>query len=182
MRPADYLADKIQRRLEWYESKARQIDRTYIAQVEKLAARTKDDALARYYRETMDPRRILTSLEKIRLMLQAGEIVKADRAPERLQISLKFVEDHLRHPYFCVGAKVKAGGKKGAKAKQVDPAAMRQMFDAKRASGMSVGDAERAVGRSRTASCWKTTICQEISKPASDGSSITTIIDATTRA
>jgi hypothetical protein len=148
----DYFADKIRLRVHWYEDVTHRLDGRYIAQVEELAARTQDPALARRFRDTMNPARIAAELCEIRALLGEGEIVEADRSLGRLQIDLEFVESHLRHPYFTAGAKVKAGGKKGVEAKLMthppaDPAAMRKMFEAKRRTGLKIGDAERAVAR-----------------------------------
>jgi hypothetical protein len=149
-----YFREKIERELHFYEGRAALIDDRYIAQVERLAKRTTDKAVARFFLETMTADRIKARVADIRDYLQSGRIIEADQMTERLKRNIHIVDDHIRHPYFAAGAKVSLGGKKAAAARWGSPDArsekvdkMRKMYDSKRAKGLSKGEADRAVGK-----------------------------------
>jgi hypothetical protein len=151
---AQYFREKIERQAQFYETHAARIDARYTAQVEKLATRTRDKALAQFFRKTMEPHRVMAAIAHIRALLQSGEIIVADRELERLQTNVQFVDAHLRHRYFKAGAKVSLGGRKSAEARWGPPderleteAGMREMFDAKRRQGFRVGEAERDIAK-----------------------------------
>jgi hypothetical protein len=153
MTPADYFREKIERRVAFYEAQSRQIDDKYLAEVKKLAARTRDPVLAEHFRETMKPGRIAAALDHIRALLREGEIIEADQCLEMLQTNLEFVESHLRHPYFRAGAGTKLGGKKGADAKWASydrsgrHSEIRTVFEREVGNYDSIGEAEKAIAR-----------------------------------
>jgi hypothetical protein len=99
------LADKIERRVSLYETQAQKIDGRYLAQVDRLATRTKDPVLAQFFRDTVRPGSIASAVDTIRFRLRAREIVEADMALDRLGRNLEFVEQHLAQPIFRMGAK-----------------------------------------------------------------------------
>jgi len=100
-----HLIDKIERRLSFLEAQAQKIDGRYLAQVEKLATRTKDPVLAQFFRDTVRPGSIASAIDTIRFRLRAHEIVNADMALDRLGRNLEFVEQHLAQPIFRMGSK-----------------------------------------------------------------------------
>jgi hypothetical protein len=102
---ASYVADKIEMRLSFYETQLQRVDAKYLAQVEKLARRTSDAALANTFRYAVDPRWIRSAIDSIRMELEAGQILEADAALERLKNRLEFVEAHLKRPIFRMGLK-----------------------------------------------------------------------------
>jgi hypothetical protein len=102
---AAYLKDKIERAVSFFEMRVSHITPAYLEQVERLAKRTKDPALAQYFRDTMKPDRIASALDNIRTQLKAGQIVEADKQFEYLQTNLVGVENLLRYPIFQTGSK-----------------------------------------------------------------------------
>jgi soluble cytochrome b562 len=102
---ATYFSEKIETAASFYKTRARLIDAAYLAQVEKLAKQTDDKVLAEFFRRTMQSDRIVSAVDDIRTLLKEGQIIEADRALERLEKNLEFVESHLRYPFFRTGAK-----------------------------------------------------------------------------
>lgn len=104
---SQYLTDKIERRVSFYETQAQKIDGRYLAQVEKLATRTKakDPVLAEFFRDTVRTGSIASALATIRFRLRAGQVVEADMALDRLGRNLEFIDQHLAQPIFRMGAK-----------------------------------------------------------------------------
>src|SRR5262245_57554237 len=113
MELAQYFRDKIERRARFYGTQAKLIDAPYLVQVERLAERS-DDVYARFYRETMAPRYILSATAHIRSLLESGKIVEADRKLGRLENAIQYVDRLLTQPYFYAGFKVVEGGRKAA--------------------------------------------------------------------
>jgi hypothetical protein len=106
---SQYLTDKIERGVSFYETQAQRIDGRYLAQVEKLATRTQDPMLAEFFRDTVRPGSIASAIGTIRFRLRAGQIVEADMALDRLGRNLDFVEQHLTGPIFRKGLKFSGG-------------------------------------------------------------------------
>jgi hypothetical protein len=106
---SQYLADKIDRGVNFIETRALQIDGQYLAQIEKLAQRTSDPVLAEFFRGTVRPGSIASATSTIRFYLRIGQIAEADMALDRLRRSLEFVEQHLTQPIFRKGLKFSGG-------------------------------------------------------------------------
>jgi hypothetical protein len=115
---SDYFREKIVRRINYYEYKAKLVRDDYLAEVEELAQRTRDGDLAEYYRSTLKPGKILSKIEYARALLQVGDIEGADQRLEELKTNVEFVESHLRQRYFTAGWRhikhVSEAGKKRA--------------------------------------------------------------------
>jgi hypothetical protein len=145
----EYLRHKIELGVASYAERARKLDEGYAAEVEKLAKRTRDPVLARYFRETMDSKRILTRLAHIRRLLKVGNLIEADEAFDRLRGELQFVEAHLQKRYLNIGFKKARGGESGAALRHADAEdrrrKMRTMFAALRKAGQLKGEAEKKV-------------------------------------
>jgi hypothetical protein len=146
---AEYLRDKIERGVAFYAERARKIDEGYAAEVEKLARRTRDPVLARFFRETMDPKHIVTGLAHIRMLLRVGKLIEADGAFDRLRDELQFVEAHLQKRYLGIGFRKARGGEGGNALRHADAEdqrrRMRTMFAALRKAGLLKGEAEKQV-------------------------------------
>jgi hypothetical protein len=149
----EYFAEKIERRIRFYESCLKKIDAAYLAEVARVAKRRfKDDPIwARSFREAVQPSYIAGELNHVRFLLAQGKIVDADRALDRFQARVEWVEQHLAHRYLTAGMGTSRGGKKAAAAKkdntngQADQ--MRRMWSKRRVGGDSKGKADRAVAR-----------------------------------
>jgi hypothetical protein len=102
---AAYLKDKIERDVSFYETRISRVTPAYLAQVEKLAKRTKDPLLADHFRKTVRPDRIASAVADIRMQLKTGQIIEADRALDYLKENLNDVESRLKYPFFQTGAK-----------------------------------------------------------------------------
>jgi hypothetical protein len=149
-----YFREKIEREARFYETRAARIPAGYREKVERLAKSTTDKALAHFYRETMTPRHILSTVADIRALARAGKIGEADYSLDILKNSIRFVEDRLRQRYFDAGAKVRAGGIAGATSRRGSPEArakkeeeMRKQWGVKRSHGLSKGKADLAVAK-----------------------------------
>jgi hypothetical protein len=159
MEVVQYFREKIERELQFYETRAELIDAKYVAEVERLAKRTPDPAVASFFRTTMGRDRIKAEVAHIRAILQhsrivEAQIVEADRELERLKGNIHAVEERLRRRFFIAGIKVSSGGNKSAANKWGSPEVrsktddeMRKMFDAKLAAGLPIGKAEDAVAK-----------------------------------
>ena len=152
MKAEEYFADKIERTIRFYKSCSKKIDGAYLAEVARVAGRFKDDLLARFFCETVQPSRIAERLYQIRLLMKRGEIIEADCALESFKSDIELIERHLAHRYLTAGIKTSYGGKKSAAAKwgSVDGRAdkMRRTFEKEQAKWRSKGKAEQAVARS----------------------------------
>jgi len=107
-----HLIDEIERRVSFYEAQAQEkIYGRYLAQVEKLATRTKgkDPALADFFRNTVQPGSILSATSTIRFYLRIGQIVDAKMALDLLGKRLQFVEQYLTQPFFRKGLQFSGG-------------------------------------------------------------------------
>jgi hypothetical protein len=124
-----YFRDKIKRDANFYKARALEIDGQYLAQVEKLAKRTRDEApkddrhddttekklkraerdhaatLAEFFCYTMSRGRIVSVVDNILSLLRTGRVVEADEALEDLKKDIDFVETRLKHPFFRTGFK-----------------------------------------------------------------------------
>lgn len=106
---SQYLANKIDRGVNFIEMRALEIDRQYLAHIEKLAQRTSDPVLAEFFRGTVRPGSIASATSTIRFYLRIGQIAEADMALGRLRRSLEFVEQHLTQPIFRKGLRFSGG-------------------------------------------------------------------------
>jgi hypothetical protein len=102
---SQYLADKIDRGVNFIETRALEIDRHYLAQIEKLAQRTSDPVWAEFFRGTVRPGSIASAIRTIRFYLRIGQIAEADMALDRLRRRLDLVEEHLTQPIFRMGSR-----------------------------------------------------------------------------
>jgi hypothetical protein len=104
---SQYLTDEVERGVSFYETQAQKIDGRYLAQVEKLATRTKakDSVLAQFFRDTVQPGSIASAKGTIRFRLRTGRIVEAHMGLKRLGRNLEFIDQHLAQPIFRMGAK-----------------------------------------------------------------------------
>jgi hypothetical protein len=151
----NYLRDKIERRAAYYEAQVQKANNDeYRVEIEKLAAKTRDDALAWFFRHTTRPARIRSALQQIRRLASAGKLIEADRRLESLRSTLEFIEAHLKRPYLRAGLGVSLGGKKAARLRWTDTAEvhlqMREMFESERKKGLLKTAAEKE--RSQTVS------------------------------
>ena len=113
MKVEEYLVDKIERRIRFYESCLKKIDAAYLAEVARVASRFKDDTWARFFPETVQPNYIAGQLNHIRFLITQDKIVEADRTLERFRNRVELVEQHLVHRYLTAGIGTSRGGKKG---------------------------------------------------------------------
>jgi len=116
MNQADqYLIDKIERRVSFYEMRLPQVDERYLAQVEKL-----DPMLA----QLVQPGRIKSVLDTTRYYLTMRKIVEADQGIERLERQLLYVEQKLTRPIFSMGLKFfgERGGRRDLLTRAIDEA------------------------------------------------------------
>lgn len=147
----EYFANKIERKIRFYESRSKKIDGAYLAEVERQSNRFEDEVWARFFRETVQPGRIAGELHRIRFLVAQGKIDEADRALERFEDRVELIERHLARPYLIAGIATSQGGKKSAATKRanVDGRAdkMRRMFEKERAKGLLKGEADKAVAR-----------------------------------
>ena len=102
---AAYLKGKIERAASDYKKAASRLTPADLARVERLAKRTKDPALANYFRSTMQPDQIASAVDDIFRHLEAGQIVEADIVFETLKANVALVESCLNRPIFQTGAK-----------------------------------------------------------------------------
>jgi len=139
--------------LNFIEGQAGRIDGTYLAEVEKLAAKTTDPALAAFYRATMKPKRILSGVQWVRrTLLDPGDTVAADQALDRLRVPLEFVDSQLQRRYFAIGIAQVLGGKNRAKDK------------ANRTADRNIRMAHAYMEQVRTATCSPTALKTRIGK------------------
>jgi len=102
---SQYLANKIDRGVNFIEMRALEIDRQYLAHIEKLAQRTSDPVWAEFFRDTVRPGRIASAISTIRFYVRIGQIAEADMAVDRLRKRLEFVEQYLTQPIFRMGSR-----------------------------------------------------------------------------
>lgn len=157
MTAADYFKEKVELALDFFEARLRLIDDRYLAGVEKLALRTKDQSLAEFYRQAVRPSRIGTVVRTIRFHLDQGEIVEADMALEQLKRDVEKVQIELSRPALKAGLGKSRGGAKTAFQKHGKDVAevhreMRQEFDVQLKRLKSKMEAEKYVARKRRVS------------------------------
>jgi hypothetical protein len=149
MTPAEYLRDKIECGVALYAERARKIDEGYAAEVEKLARRTRDPELARFFRETIDPKLIAIRLAHIRMLLRVDKLIEADGAFDNLRAQFQFVEAHLQKRYLRAGLGKIQGAETATARRHADAEdrhqKMRTRFAALRKAGRSKGEAEKQI-------------------------------------
>jgi hypothetical protein len=151
--PTAYFRFKIEGRLSFLEERAWKIDAGYREQVERLARRAPDEVWARFFRDTMKPRNILSATARIRTLLGL-DLVEADQELRRLVGAIHYVDSLLTRPYFDAGFKTMEGGRRaalrrhGTAAEQaVKGQKICDAFDRNRANGKSIGQAQKAVAK-----------------------------------
>jgi hypothetical protein len=149
----EYLADKIEGKLQFYESCLEKINSTYLAEVARVVRRQfKDDpAWARYF--DVRPSYIAEELSDIRILIAQGKIAEADYAFDRFRDRIDFVERRLRHRYLTAGIATSIGGKKSAALKwngadrHANEKLMYRMWLRERAKLGSNGKADGAIAK-----------------------------------
>ena len=143
---AEYLRQKIEHGVADYADRVRRLSKGYLAEVEKLARRTRDPAKARYFRDTMDLRIIAIRCAQIRKLARDGKLIEAHGAFENLRAELQSVEWLLQRRYLSAGlGKVQGAEDATARRQAVTEDRydkIRNWFAALRVSGLSKGDAE----------------------------------------
>jgi hypothetical protein len=149
----DYLRFKIECRVTYYEAQVSKVDDNYLAEVAKLAKRTKDAALAYHFQQTARSNLIVSELRHIRNLLAANKLIDADHWLESLQNNLQLLEGHLRRRYLTAGLGAVSGGEKAAKARWQRititdrDSQMREMWQRERGRGLSKAEADKKVAK-----------------------------------
>jgi hypothetical protein len=82
-----------------------------------LAARTTDPVLGDFIRASVKPERIISEVQSIRSLIEAGEMIGADQGLEYLKRTIELIESQLNRRYFAAGIASSLGARKGAYAR-----------------------------------------------------------------
>lgn len=148
-----YLVDKIEGKIQFYESCLKKINDTYLAEVARVVReRFKDDpAWARYF--DVQPSHIAEELNDIRILITQGKIAEADHAFDRFKERIDYVERNLQRRFLTAGMGTSRGGKKSAALKwngadrHANEMSMYRMWLKERAKLGSNGKADEAIAK-----------------------------------
>jgi hypothetical protein len=149
----NYMREKIEFRVAHYETQLQKVDGRYLAEVAKLAKRTKDPALAYHFQQIAQPTRIAADLQRIRKAVAANKLIEADCFLEQMRSNFEFLDWHLRRHYLTAGFHVVSGGEKAAKTRWRGSnttdrnSKMREMWRREREQGLSKKEADEKVAR-----------------------------------
>jgi hypothetical protein len=143
----EHVRQKLELHVADYAGRVRRLSKGYLAEVEKLARRTRDPRTAQYFRETMDPGRINLRLGQILKLVRAGKLIQADDAFDHLRVELESIDLLLQRRYLSAGlgsvqAAETATAHRQAKAEDLSDK-LRNRFATLRKVGKPVGKAER---------------------------------------
>ena len=144
---AEYVRQKLELQVADFAGRVRQLSKGYLAEVERLARRTRDPWMARYYRETMDPGLIKLRLGQILNLARTGKLIRADSPSNSLRAELQSIDGLLQRRYLSAGLGKVQGAETATVRRQAKAAdrhdKIHKRFTALRRSGLSKGDAEK---------------------------------------